>query len=47
MALLCEVTVLAAPDFNQSFKLEVDASAGAVLLQDDAKEIDRPVKEVQ
>lgn len=44
MALLSVVTVLAAPDFNQSFKLEVDTSAGAVL---DAEVIDRPVKEVQ
>lgn len=38
-ALLSSSPVLAAPDFDQPFKLKVDASAkrvGSVLLQDDA-----------
>ncbi|CAI5669654.1 unnamed protein product [Oreochromis niloticus] len=39
-SLLCSAPVLAAPNFSQPFKLEVDASAtgaGAVLLQDDTE----------
>uniref|UniRef100_A0AAQ4R8V1 CCHC-type domain-containing protein n=1 Tax=Gasterosteus aculeatus aculeatus TaxID=481459 RepID=A0AAQ4R8V1_GASAC len=45
-ALLCASPVLAAPDSSKPFKLEVDASsmgAGAVLIQEDDKGIDRPV----
>ena len=45
-ALLCNTPVLAAPDFEQPFKLEVDAStrgAGAVLLQQDKSGVDHPV----
>lgn len=45
-ALLCSAPVLLAPQFDQPFKLHVDASqvgAGAVLLQTDSNKIDRPV----
>lgn len=45
-SLLCNTPVLAAPDFTKPFKLKVDASAtgvGAVLLQDGADNISRPV----
>lgn len=45
-ALLCSTPVLAAPDFGQPFKLEVDASdcgAGAVLLQEDSDGIEHPL----
>lgn len=45
-ALLCNTPVLAAPDFEKPFKLEVDASArgaGAVLLQQDKSGLDHPV----
>ena len=45
-SLLCSAPVLAAPDFAQPFKLEVDASAtgaGAVLLQDGEKDVCQPV----
>lgn len=44
--LLSTEPVLAAPQLDQPFKLQVDASqvgAGAVLLQTDEKDIDRPV----
>lgn len=45
-ALLTSSPVLAAPQLNQAFKLQVDASqvgAGAVLLQEDEHGVDRPV----
>ena len=45
-ALLTSSPVLAAPQLNQSFKVQVDASqvgAGAVLLQKDDQGVDRPV----
>ena len=45
-SLLCSAPVLAAPNFSQPFKLEVDASAlgaGAVLLQDGADLVSHPV----
>uniref|UniRef100_A0A8C5DT92 Gypsy retrotransposon integrase-like protein 1 n=1 Tax=Gouania willdenowi TaxID=441366 RepID=A0A8C5DT92_GOUWI len=45
-ALLCSSPVLAAPNFDRPFKLEVDASmwgAGAVLLQTDENEVDHPI----
>lgn len=44
--LLCNAPVLSAPNFEKSFKLQVDASAtgaGAVLLQDDDHGIDHPI----
>ena len=45
-ALLCSSPVLAAPNFDLPFKLEVDASAtgaGAVLLQEGTDGLDHPV----
>ena len=45
-ALLTSSTVLAAPQLNQSFKVQVDANqvgAGAILLQEDDQGVDRPV----
>ena len=45
-ALLCSTPVLAAPDFQRPFKLDVDASgcgAGAVLLQEDDAGTDHPI----
>lgn len=45
-ALLCSTPVLAAPDFQRPFKLDVDASgcgAGAVLLQEDDSGTDHPI----
>lgn len=45
-SLLSTVPILAAPKLGQPFKLQVDASrvgAGAVLLQIDDNEIERPV----
>lgn len=44
--LLCNAPVLSAPNFENPFKLQVDASAtgvGAVLLQEDRYQIDHPV----
>jgi hypothetical protein len=45
-AILKSAPVLTAPNFNQSFKLSVDASdvgVGAVLIQEDSNGIDHPV----
>ena len=45
-ALLCSSPVLAAPNFDQTFTLEVDASAmgaGAVLLQEGSDGLDHPI----
>ncbi len=44
--LLCQAPVLSVPDFERSFKLQVDASdngAGAVLLQEDQACVEHPV----
>lgn len=46
LKVLSSSPVLAAPDFDRSFKLTVDArdfGVGAVLLQDDSLGIERPV----
>ncbi len=43
---LCHAPVLSAPNFELSFKLQVDASssgAGAVLLQEDLAGVEHPV----
>lgn len=45
-AILCSTPVLAAPNFERPFKMEVDVStsgAGAVLLQEDDRGIDHPI----
>ena len=45
-AMLTNEPILRAPNFQRPFKLAVDASdigAGAVLLQEDATEVERPV----
>lgn len=44
--ILCSTPILAAPDFDRPFKLEVDVSAsgaGAVLLQENDRSINHPV----